>query len=678
LFAPKQGRFVVEGLIVNSGLVMMLLPGHSGRCDRSLPDMERLVRSPKTRGKVAIVLAILICLIQPSQVFADEIPTRLSGLSSAGLGNSQILSNGGVLNAGNGELTSIPSFAFLFLPDVNNQGHTLVLDGETKNVGGFDNGSVTAGQLVVLNGGRLNASGLFNNGQRGSVVTVTGAGTTITSSGLFNAGQVTVGAGATFDSSAGMFYNLNNGTLAAGSFYFGGALIAGDPMVPTNPPGVPPGAISVIGAGASVVRDGAGYAFSVSAASMFDAQGNDLLQGINEIAGTVSLGDSGGASPEFDLSPSSGALTVDKGGNLNVGRLPSGSASFGSPVVTLGFGFLSGGADLVNNGNVTISGPAVNDQFYGSSLFVGGNITNNASGTILLQGAGAYLSQNQLTNFGTIRIDNGSTLDATGGLTNIDTNGNLTGGKFSIGGTLLVQTPIKSLGSNTAVTLDGVNAQLLQNAFGSANPMAGLAQNDGSLSLSNGAFLRIQPATLTNTGSITMDGVNANSFQIKGNFFNAGAETRLAAGGFSTAPGVVNIMDAAPFGRDVMAISGSIVNDGTIFIGAGNYLVAGSSGLDQRGDPAGDGTYVQHAGGTTRVSGTLVAGSVDIGAGSLLTGTGEIDGSVTNEGTINPGGDSTPGNLVITGDYSQSAQASCCSISPGTGPPERARGVGTR
>jgi len=54
-------------------------------------------------------------------------------------------------------------------------------------------------------------------------------------------------------------------------------------------------------------------------------------------------------------------------------------------------------------------------------------------------------------------------------------------------------------------------------------------------------------------------------------------------------------------------------------------------------------------------TGTLTAGTLQLSGGSLLTGSGTINGDVDNAGQINPGTDGMPGFLTINGNYTQTA-----------------------
>src|SRR5262249_25758200 len=65
------------------------------------------------------------------------------------------------------------------------------------------------------------------------------------------------------------------------------------------------------------------------------------------------------------------------------------------------------------------------------------------------------------------------------------------------------------------------------------------------------------------------------------------------------------------------------------------------------------GAYTQTDGTTLLSGGTLTAsGGVNLQGGSL-SGTGTVNGNVTNAGTVSPGGDGAAGVLTINGSYTQ-------------------------
>jgi hypothetical protein len=193
---------------------------------------------------------------------------------------------------------------------------------------------------------------------------------------------------------------------------------------------------------------------------------------------------------------------------------------------------------------------------------------------------------------------------------------------------------------------------------------AGTLTNSGTIGMyGTGESLS---ADLTNTGAINLNGNNdmltdtedfnnnsggslhltadLNSVSVSGNFNNNsgasvtmsgtnGSISVLGAGGFTNG-GSVSLTGS----HDTLNAA-SFANTGNVAIGATETVSVG----------AGAGTYTQTAG-TTRGTGTIVAGNVNI-----------------NGGTIQPGAPGAPGTLAITGNYTQGSGGTLIIDLGGTG-----------
>ena len=265
--------------------------------------------------------------------------------------------------------------------------------------------------------------GAFINGQSNSTVTVTGQNSFIGSFGLTNNGTINIGDGAAFNATGGAFTNLS--TKADGTVVLDGGTynLAGSLFVDT------PGnaGIQAIGANTTVALDGNG--------GIFLSCGCNALDGLNDIAGTLSVGSSGanGGVGLQAFTPVGGTLTVEEGGALNLG-----GGLFGVGVVLVD-------GNLVNNGTINVQGLAdlnlgAGSMATGSELAVFGMLTNGDNGTLNLIGANQFVGSLGLYNTGTINIGAGSTLDASTGGTdtflNLDSSGTLDHGTWNIAGTL--------------------------------------------------------------------------------------------------------------------------------------------------------------------------------------------------------------------------------------------------
>ena len=133
----------------------------------------------------------------------------------------------------------------------------------------------------------------------------------------------------------------------------------------------------------------------------------------------------------------------------------------------------------------------------------------------------------------------------------------------------------------------------------------------------------------TNAATIVLDGPSS----MIANTSNVNALTDLAT---NTASGQLTIQDGA-----TLTSPAGLSNAGGITVGQG-------SSLDVSGN------YTQ-TGGSTTVNGTLDAGSNAVGIqGGTLAGSGTVIGEVTSSGAVTPG-DSGPGILTVTGNYTQTA-----------------------
>jgi hypothetical protein len=106
----------------------------------------------------------------------------------------------------------------------------------------------------------------------------------------------------------------------------------------------------------------------------------------------------------------------------------------------------------------------------------------------------------------------------------------------------------------------------------------------------------------------------------------------------SVGPGAVFAVDE----DGSLTVTQDLTSQGTVGVGGGN---GGSLTVN--------GTYTQESGASTGMSGgTLSATSVIVESGSSLGGSGTVESSITNDGTVAP-----QGTLTVTGSYSQASAA---------------------
>jgi hypothetical protein len=339
---------------------------------------------------------------------------------------------------------------------------------------------------------------------------------------------------------------------------------------------------------------------------------------------------------------------------------------------------------IPNNGNNGISGYSVligspspatlNISPTIDSLIVNSNgLLNTSQGNLLRV-------VNNLNNSGTIAMQGGITVLGSGNNdgTITVTNAKLTFGSSFINNHLITLsgdsqlTAISTtLTNNGIITIGGLESALSSGATlineGTLSTVGSLTQiqcngsitNDGTLDADGSATEILITGTLTNlSGTILTGGtyeVNAS-----GAMYLPGTITTNAANViFNNAP-AGNLPAIAPFAIN----SGSFtLQNGTTFTTVGNLTNSGTLlvGPAANGDSASSltitGNYTQTAG-FTQIDGTLTTtsnGTITL-SGGTLKGTGSINAPLINTGgTLSPG--DSPGQLSLTGNYSQSPAA---------------------
>jgi hypothetical protein len=538
-----------------------------------------------------------------------------------------------------------------------------------------NNGTFTAGQgaSVALNG-PLTQNGSLN---------VTG-GSTFSAQGLNNQGLIIVEAGSTADFRTGSpgasFANLSGGTLSGGSYQIGGNFHY-DPSVA----GAGGGDIRTIGANTTLQIDGAGqmlYGNNVNGLAHLGTNSGNLI--LNQSAALSIDGPFGQAGGTLSLTGSSltvgGVFTQDsasqasvlQGSSLNAHGLNNQGllvVDAGSTADFRGGSFANFSGGVLSGGSYKIGGNFVYDAPGGM-----GNITTINSGTTVeLDGAG--------------QLAFGSGANPTNGILGLTTNK----------GTLVLGQDIN--GVSASLSLAGGLAQAggnLQLVNGSSLTLGGQFTQDSLSHTQIQAFSTVSAQGLNNAGSITVDSSSVANFatgNATGTFANLSSDGTLHGGTYKVAGSFLYDPYAAPGGanaggdilrigtgtaveidgfgamlynQSVNGLSNLARNSGTLTLSSDD--VGFSAELVLNGDFAQQGgtlriengselvvagRFSQDANSTTDVSAfsVLAAGDGFLNEGTL-TGTGEIDGDLVNEGIDNPG---DPGTQTITGSYDQTA-----------------------
>jgi hypothetical protein len=278
-----------------------------------------------------------------------------------------------------------------------------------------------------------------------------------------------------------------------------------------------------------------------------------------------------------------------------------------------GYGQASPGATLTNQSTIEGAGNIGWESALGpgNSLINQGTISANQSKPLSIG-----VSSGSFTNTGTLHVNKGSVMYVTGqGFGNFS-GSTLTGGKYTISGTLGFDNA--NIVTNAAsITLTGTASAII-NDLNSANALANLATNtkSGSLSLMSGRMLTT-PGDFSNAGKLTVGAGSGFQSGVSPN----GSYTQTA--GTTTVDGVLS----APTGMNLQA--GSLLGKGTI------AAAVQSSGKVTPGDATAKP-------GTLTISGSYsqsATGSLNISIGGLTVGTQydqlAVSNGVSLKGTLN-------------------------------------------
>ena len=315
---------------------------------------------------------------------------------------------------------------------------------------------------------------------------------------------------------------------------------------------------------------------------------------------------------DSNLNPTGATMTVN--GNLRNG------GGFGNP--------MSSGADVVavQNGTLTVNGNFTNNNNYGtSSVYVGSggavNVTgwygqfqgSGGNGQSILTVDGGQMTVGNLRNStgalapgdtdyqpqSQINVTNGGSLTINGNFANIDGNGVLTGGSYTLGGPAvvsgqngIVEVPstlnynganITAIGALTSLSFDTGDSSLQgQILNGGSDAISGsLNEVAGRLTLNNGAGLNLTSAqglTIDAGGQVSLNGwgsLGANSLQNNGSLAVNSSGNSVTVGTLGNLSGGVltggswNLNGALNFGvgedgtsTAITGLSGAIVGIG--------------------------------------------------------------------------------------------------------------------
>ncbi|WP_375596368.1 autotransporter-associated beta strand repeat-containing protein [Algihabitans albus] len=481
-----------------------------------------------------------------------------------------------------------------------------------------------AGSRLDVSSGSASHGGDITESGGARTLEKTGAGTLILTGDATHTGGTTISAGTLQIGDGGTSGSLsgnvtNNATLAfnrSDAIVFGGSVSGTGGLTQSGS-----GTLTLTGnathtggttISAGTLRLGAAErladagALTVASGATFDLAGFDETIGLLSGGGGVTLGagtltTSGAGNSSFSGAISgSGGLTKTGAGTLTLTGTNSYSGGTTISAGTLQVG--DGGTSGSLSGNVTNNAALAFDRsdalVFGGVISGSGRLTQAGSGTLTLTGANSY-SGGTTISVGTLQVGDGGT------------SGNLSG----------------DVTNNAALTFDRSNAVAFD----------GVISGTGSL-------------TQAGSGTLTLNGANTHTggTTISTGTLRLGAAERLAdTGAMVVAAGATFDLD----GNDETI--GLLSGAGTVNLGAGDLTTGGAGSSTFGGSISGSGGLTKagsgsltltgtssFTGGTAVTGGSLIVngtlGDVNVGSGTILSGTGSL-GALTANGRVAPG-----------------------------------------
>ncbi len=528
-----------------------------------------------------------------------------------------------------GALT-IGGVAFTDAGAFSNAGSLTILTGESFTVGSLaqiGGSTLTAGTYVL--DANLNLSGATQNITTNSATLTLGGGTienanstnalaglasntksltlannaTFTTAGNFtNTGTLTINSGSAF-TVTGTLAQISGSTLSGGTFVLGGNLNVGSGInITTNS--------STLTLEGGTIMSGA----------------TNALAGLNKNTKSLTLANNANFTTTGNFT-NSGTLTVNSGSTFAVAP-GSSLTNYNSTTNTLTGGTYVVGGTLSASGlnivtdaaNITLNGTGELENSTSSTNALANLNTIAAAGSLTLASNANFTAAGNFTNSGKLTVNSGSTFGVTGTLTNLSA-GTLTGGTYTIGGTMQLASGNGGITTNAAnLTLTGTTAKIMD---GASNALAGFNNNTGTFALSTGAKLTTAASNFTNSGTVTIGSGTTLTVGGTGNSYNQSAGTTtvdgtLVGGGTTGVSVTGGTMQGAGTLKTNVSLGGGTLNVGD----------ANKAGLLKI-----TGTYTQLASGTMNVSigGTTVGTKY---SQLQITGAASLGGALT-AGLIN-------------------------------------------
>jgi hypothetical protein len=496
---------------------------------------------------------------------------------------------------------------------------------------------IAAGSAALTVGGNLTlgdgtANHIINLSLGTGTVSVTGTITQTSSSSVTFTDAGTLNVGSNYQHISGTFTS-STGTVT----YNGSAAQAIAPLTYRNLTINKTGGTALLSSSATVTNDLTVTAGTIATSANIAVSGNiSIASGATLSAGSATISLGGNWSNSGTFSGGTGTINLNGGGAQSIA-----STTFNHLTINKGSGTAAPSANIIINGNLTVTAGTFNlGTFTANRSVLGGTLSVAAGAVLQIGGASNFPSNfaaNTLASASTVEY-NGSipqtiTAAAYGNVTvsNGGTNAKTFGGNSSVAGTLTV---------NTGATLDAGSSTLT---------LTGNMTNSGTFTPSTGTVL-------LNGSSKTLDGtISFNNISIAGSYTSSGNIT--VNGSFSNA-------GTFSTGSTLLTFSGNVTNNGTLtnsgtvtFTGTGSQTIALNSGFTGSGtvnfngtaaptfsggtSPSFSSVTIANTGGITPSIGWTAGGTFTVASGAAFNGGNFLhtfNGTFTNNGTVTSSG----------------------------------------
>jgi fibronectin-binding autotransporter adhesin len=545
--------------------------------------------------------------------------TSITSTGALTIGGVAFTDSGSFSNAGSLTILSGENFKVGTLSQISGgtlTAGTYVLDANLNLTGATQNVTTNAATVTLAGGTIENANStnaLANLAANTGKLTLANNANFTTVGNFSNTGSLTVSGGSSFTlGGTGTLAQISGTTLSGGTFVLGGNLNVGS-------------GINITTNSSTLTLDG-GTIESGSTNALLNLASNTKSL---TLAGNTNFTTTGNFSNTGTLTVNSGStFTVLSGKSLTNYHNTGAEANTlvgGTYVVggTLAFNAGTTGAIETDDASITLEGGGLIENTSA------GAASNNAlvnlasissTGSFTLAENANFTAAGNFTNNNKLTIDSGSTFTLAGSnlLTNL-ASGTLTGGTYTVGGTLQLTSANGGITTNAAnLTLTGTTAKILD---GTTNALAGFNNNTGTFALASGATLTTASSNFTNSGTVTI--AKGTTLTVPG-----AAHSYSQTAGTTTVDGTLaGIAGGASITGGTILGAGTIKGSLTAGNATGNAVTINVGDTGKAGLLSITGKYTQLA--TGNITGFINGTTVGTGYSQLkVTGTAALAGTI--------------------------------------------------